>query len=77
MVVAKQIKQGNSFDYEYIASETDHSFPDFSLVLKDLEPGKYVVYASIVWTRLPADLATLSVYTESKISLTDSNINSL
>jgi len=29
----------------------DHSFSDFSLVLKKLQKGKYTIYSSIKWTR--------------------------
>jgi hypothetical protein len=35
-VVAKQVGQGSTIDYEYIDSSMDHSFSDFSLVLKKL-----------------------------------------
>lgn len=75
MIVARQVKQGQTFDYEYVASEADHSFPDFSVVLKGLEPGKYVIYASVLWTRVQSDLATLSVYTDSRMKLVDSQVN--
>ena len=36
MVIAKQVGQGQSLDYKYIESDQDHSFSDFSIVLKKL-----------------------------------------
>ena len=75
LVIARQVKQGQGFDYEYVMSEADHSFPDFSLSVKNLKAGKYVIYACVLWTRVVADLATLSVYTTARIKLTDSTIN--
>jgi hypothetical protein len=56
-------------------SEADHSFPNFSLSIKNLKPGKYVIYASVLWTRALADLATLSVYTAARIKLIDTAVN--
>ena len=75
VVVARQITQGQSVDYEYVISEADNSFPDFSLSIKNLKAGKYIIYASILWTRVLTDLATLSVYTTAKIKMTDTAIN--
>ena len=75
LVLAKQVQQGQAFDYEYVVSEADYSFPDFSLNVKNLKAGKYIIYASVLWTRGTADLATLSVYTTARIKLTDSTVN--
>ena len=34
-----------------------------------------MIYASIIWTRVQSDLATLSVYTDSRMKLIDSPVN--
>ena len=50
MVIAKQVGQGLNVDYQYIDSGMDHTFSDYSIVLKNLEKGKYMIFSSMKWT---------------------------
>lgn len=69
------MRSGSVLDYEYISSQTGSSFSNFHLDFKNLSKGKYLVYANIIWTRSESDNATISVYTESRITLKESTIN--
>jgi hypothetical protein len=45
MVIAKQVGQGLHVDYQYVDSGMDRSFSDYSIVLKNLEKGKYMIFS--------------------------------
>ena len=69
LLIAKKIGEGPNASYEFIEAKYDSNFPDYSIKRRKLDKGKYIIYSSVSWTRSDEDIATISLYTDTRITL--------
>lgn len=73
MIVARHDEASKGYEYKYVDSGSSRMFSEYFIELKGLPAGKYVIFAKFDWIRKSVETGTVSLYTESKVSIRKSS----